>query len=237
MIIFDDLEYVKMIISRTAPDCINRNSILRSCAKMINLGYYSYSEIYDALQAYPKLAVTDILLDEYLLNQADRIAYKPHKVSYGLSEIKNISKLPKKSERKYYLYQLFLFKYFNVHRLRVSQREVKRLAGLNPNHMPIDDTHLGRGITIRREKQTATGAKILKKWDNNKPYMYYYPKEHPGKHILEFTYAGDSFIQPNIPFNSNLPDLWTLYLAAEELYILPKDKKKRHGKKQDEESI
>lgn len=217
MIIFDDYEYVKLVLNHEAPDCIHRNPILRSCAKMVNIGAFEHDAVFDALKAYPKMDdLTEELFDSYLTIYGDIAPYKPREVSFGLNEIKNVNKLPRKLEKKYYLYQLYLFKYFGVHRMRVAGRELKRLAGINPNHLPLDSIHLGRGITVRREK---LGTRVMSVYKNNKPYTYYYPKEQAGKTVFTFMYDGDCFMQPNVPYNSNSLELWDKFLEARDLYL------------------
>ena len=220
MIIFDDFEYTKLILNGQAPPCMNRNNIFRSCAKMVAIGEHPYDEVWNALLKYaeanPRFIMTEQTFLDYIEEKKDYRPYKPHEVKFGVNEIRNVNKLPRKLEKKYYLYQLFLFKYYETHKMRVAGREIKRLAGINPNHLSMNELHLGRGITVRREKYT---SQVLTKYANNKPYTYYYPIDPAGKTAFTFTYEGDCFMLPNVEFNSNMGELWDKFLEAKKLYL------------------
>lgn len=217
MIIFDDYEFMKLIMSGEAPVCQNRNNVLRTCAKMIDRGDYEFTDVLNQLtEHFPKFNVTDRLLGEYVENMTISPPVQPHVVVFGFGEVRSIANLPTKTEQKLYLYQLFLFKYFNTHRLRVSQREFKRLAGVAPQHYSLNDIHLGHGLTVRRETKE---NRVLHDYNNNKPYLYYYPTRKPGKTVTSFLYEGDSFMLPSEPFESNLSELWDKYREAKDKYL------------------
>lgn len=217
MIIFDDYEYMKLLMNGDAPKCLNRNNVLRTCAKMIDRGDYEFIAVLNALNEYmPHFNVTDKLLGEYVETRAIAPPIKPHIVVYGASELRSIANLPKMSEQKLYLYQLFLFKYFNTHRLRVAQREIKRIAGLGVTHYSLNSVHLGHGIIVRRETRE---SRVLKEYSTNKPYTYYYPTRKPGKNVFSYLYDGDCFMLPSEPFESNLSELWDKYREAKDKYL------------------
>lgn len=222
MIIFDDYEYVKLLMEGKAPKCIYRNNVLRSCAKLIERGDYEYSEVMDALHKYTKFDVDDELLSQYVEAKGKTAPIKPHLITFGLGEIRAVNNLRKKSEKKLYLYQLFIFKYFGTHRVRLSMREFKRLANLEPTHYKIEDMHLGHGITMRREKHyigDPTINKVIADYSTNKPYTYYYPIAKPGKAVFSYLYEGDCFMLPSIPFESNLSELWAKYRQAVDEWL------------------
>lgn len=215
MVIFDDYEYVKLLMAGKAPKCIYRNNVLRSCARLIARGDYEPDDVRNALNEYMSFDVTDEDLNEYVETRTILPPVSPHLVVFGLGEIKCVNMLPRKSDRKLYLYQLFCFKYFGVKKLRLAHREFKRLAGLDPNHFPTKNMHIGHGISIRREKN----GKILKSYSTNKPYTYYYPTVKAGKPVFSYLYEGDCFMLPSVPFESNLSELWAKYLQAEKEWL------------------
>lgn len=214
MIIFDDYTYVDLLVNGNAPKCINRNTVLRSCARLIARGDYEFGEILDALHKYMPFEVDENTLGEYVETRTLSAPFSPHIVSFGQGDLQCINNLPRNSDKKLYLYQMFAFKYFGVKRLRIAHREFKRMAGLGVTHYPISEMHLGHGISIIREKN---GFKIAD-YSTNKPYTYYYPKVKSGKLAFTFLYEGDSFMLPSEPFESNLPELWIKYLEANDKY-------------------
>ena len=220
MIIFDDYEFVRLLMDGEAPHpCIYRNSVLRSCAKLIDRGDYEFNDILNKLnEVYPRFNVNDELLAQYVENRTLTPPYKPHLITFGLGELKAIHSLPRKSERKLYLCQLFAFKYFGVKRLRIAHREFKRMAGLNLNHYPISEMHMGHGISIRRE-DNHKGNIIIADYSTNKPYTYYYPTMRSGKSVFSFLYEGDSYMLPSSEFESNLSELWDKYREAEHKWL------------------
>ena len=213
MIIFDDYEYVTMLMDGKAPPCRYRNNVLRSCAKMVATEQYVAEDILNALHEYMPFDVTEKDLFDYVQDRAQTPPVRFHEVNFGLNELRNIYKLPRRNERKYYLAQLFCFKYFGTKRLRLAGREFKRVAGLNPTHSPLTYLHMGRYITTRREDMY---GKVLNKYSNNKPYVYYYPKEKPGRTVFTYKYEGDCFMLPNIDWNSNMGQLWELCEEAKQ---------------------
>lgn len=214
MIIFDDAEFSARLIKGEIPKCRYRNSVLRSCAKMVSVGAYGFDEMLEALMEYnPDFNIDDALFASYVTARGEDYQAKYHEVRFGINELKNIYKLPKKSERKYYLAQLFCFKYFETHRIRLAGREFKRIAGICPDHHSLTDLHLGRGITVRRE---TTYKYIKKNYRNEKPYTYYYPLEKMGKVVFTYRYEGDCFMLPAIEWNSNIKTLWELCEEARQ---------------------
>ena len=113
MIIFDDAEFSARLIKGEIPKCRYRNSVLRSCAKMVSVGAYGFDEMLEALMEYnPDFNIDDALFASYVTARGEDYQAKYHEVRFGINELKNIYKLPKKSERKYYLaqhlYRLYL---------------------------------------------------------------------------------------------------------------------------------
>lgn len=205
MIIFDDAEYVDLLVRGEAPKHNFRNNVLRSCAKMIHAGKHDIDEVYEAILAYTDYEIEKELLESYVSDRGDTRIYAPHEIGFGLNELKNIYKLRTKNERKYYLAQLFCFKYFESHRLRIAGREFKRIAGISLSHNSLTTTHLGRGISVRRETHT---KKVKREFTNEKPYYYYYPLEKIGRIVFTYKYEGDSFMLPSVEWNSNISELW-----------------------------
>ena len=213
MIIFDDYEYVKLLMDGKAPKCQYRNNVLRSCAKMIAVEEYEFADILDALHEYMPFEVTGDDLAQYVADRTSTPPVRFHSVDFGLNELRNIYKLPRDSERKYYLAQLFCFKYFGTKRIRVSGREFKRIACMNPTHFSLNYLHMGRYITTRREDSHNI---VLTTYRNHKPYIYYYPKEKPGRTVFTYKYEGDCYMLPKEPWNSNTHELWELCEEAKQ---------------------
>lgn len=218
MVIFDDYEFVKLLIKGDIPkNCEYRNNVLRSCAKLIDRGDYKFSELLNVINEHTKFDIDDDLLAEYVTAQKDYPPIKPHIMVFTEGEVKAIHSLRKKSDQKLYLAMIFAFKYFGTHRLRLAMREFKRMAGLSLSHYSIHDMQLGNGIVIRREKKFTKS--LITDYSTNKPYTYYYPRFASGKDMFTFIYEGDCYMLPSAPWESNLSELWSKYKeAADKIY-------------------
>lgn len=213
MIIFDDREYVELLMAGEAPKCIFQNTILRSCAKMISVGEYEFDDVFDALDEYTDFNIDKEILERYIEQRAVNPPIRYHAVDFGYNELRNIYRLPRKSDRKFYLAQLFLFKYFETKRLRISGREFKRIAGIPETRYSLKTIKTGKYITTRREDLYGYD---LKNYTTNKPYTYYYLKGGKGQTVFTYKYEGDCFMLPKCEWNSNIAQLWELCEQARE---------------------
>lgn len=213
MIIFDDYEYVKLLMAGEAPKCIFQNTILRSCAKMISVGEYTFDEVFDALGQYTDFNIDSEILERYIDQRTANPPVRFHTVEFGYNELRNIYKLPRRSDRRYYLAQIFTFKYFGTKRIRLSGREFKRIAGLSPTRFSLTTVKTGKYITTRREDLLGHD---LRHYSTNKPYTYYYLRGGKGPTVFTYTYEGDCFMLPKCEWHSNIDQLWELCEQARE---------------------
>lgn len=208
MIIFDDLEFVKQLIEGQVPKTHYRNNIFRTCARVVNNVAYSYEEVESAIVKNTNFSLE--YFGEYVESNLSRDMIKPHQVVFYEGEIKAIRRLHNNASKKIYLYLLFLFKYYNTKRIRVSVNEVKRLAGIrNQGRWSLNTVNMGDGIVARKEKVNTNT--LVKNPRNHKPYFYYYPKYAKGTRAFTFTYSGDSYMLPSKEFSSNSAELWEIY--------------------------
>lgn len=226
MIVFDDYGFVQLMMNGEAPKSMFQNRVLTSCARLVKAEKYTFDEMLESINKYMRFEVPADLFEEYCDTRTYIPPVTPHSVTFYDNEIKSISILPLINERKIYLTQLFLFKYFETKRLRVSHREVKKFAHINPNHHPLTELRIGRGIHMRREKY---GHK-LKEYGNHKPYMYYYPMAKPDVPVFQYMYKGDPVLLPSAPYTNNYDELWEQFLQASKDCGYSKDGKGRRKK-------
>ena len=216
MIIFNDIEFARQLAAGTVPKNIYQNITFRALARARNTLDLDPNDIEDIICENTNFQPE--MMDWYFGEFTEREPAVPHPVTFSRADILRINKLKAKRNKKIYLAILFLTKYFNTKRLRLSLQEIKTVIGLkNQNGLNYKTVTMGEGVTYRREKNGIKMDPVVIR--NHKGYFYYYPPENEGfadEIAFQFDYIGSPYYLPSVDYHSNLCELWNLYLQASE---------------------